>query len=211
MSLIKSMGVPRVKICGITNLEDAMEAVFLGADALGFVFASSQRRIDVFKARDIIQKLPPFVTSVGVFMNQSIEEVRDYARSAGVDAVQLHGTEGSEFPGSLDRYVIKRINIDDNSSPEDIEKFMDSFPAKAFILDPGCGQGNAFSWYRFVGLKCIRPVFIAGGLNPENVRDAVRILKPFGVDVSSGVESSVGKKDPVKMEKFIREAKWISE
>jgi len=205
--MMRSTSVPRVKICGITNLEDAMEAVCFGADALGFVFAPSQRKIDVLKARDIIQKLPPFVASVGVFMNQSLDFVKKTAAVSGIDAVQLHGEEDANFIKDIEIPVIKRIKILDTDTVGKVKDTAARIKVAGYILDPGCGDGDQFKWLNFIELPKQYPIIIAGGLTPENVKKAVNIIKPFGVDVSSGVEKSLGIKDHEKIKKFIMEAK----
>jgi len=198
----------RVKICGITRACDAFESVRLGADAVGFVFAPSPRRMKPQAVRKITEELPPFVTSVGVFMDQGIEEVRSAAEQAGVDIVQLHGNEDADYARSLSLPVIKRIAVHAEAAACDITEAAARYPARAFVLDPGKGDGIPFEWQRFKGMCLPKPFIIAGGLRPGNVADAVRVMRPFGVDVSSGVESEICIKDSEKIKQFIMEATW---
>jgi phosphoribosylanthranilate isomerase len=196
-----------VKICGITNLEDALAAAELGADMLGFVFADSKRRIAPDDARRIAAAVPPYVTLVGVFMNQPVSVVEDVAEHAGLHAVQLHGAESPKFCGRIAarRKVIKRIAVSEGDTAESLDACMEPFPASAFLLDPGAGDGRSFDWRPARGLG--RPFIVAGGLTAENVGQVIRLLRPAAVDVSTGVEREPGIKDRAKMKAFIQEAK----
>jgi phosphoribosylanthranilate isomerase len=197
----------RVKICGITNLEDALAAVKLGADAVGFVFAKSKRRVSPETARSIAEALPPFVTKVGVFMDERIEPVEQIAGYVRLDAVQLHGIESPEYCDRIAgiKKVIKRIDVRADDTTESLEAKMKPYRVSAFLLDPGAGNGKGFDWR--VAKDIRRPIIVAGGLTPENVGEVIRLLDPFGVDVSSGVETETGKKNYGKMKKFIMEAR----
>jgi phosphoribosylanthranilate isomerase len=197
----------RVKICGITNFDDALTAAELGADMLGFVFAESRRRISPETAKRIVETIPPFITTVGVFMNQPVSEVDDVAGLVRLHAVQLHGAESPKACDWLSkkRNVIKRIPVRSGDTAESLEALMAAFRACTFLLDPGAGNGRTFDWRQAKGIG--RPVIVAGGLTPQNVREVVRLLRPAAVDVSSGVEKEPGIKDPEKMKAFILEAR----
>jgi phosphoribosylanthranilate isomerase len=197
----------KIKICGITNAEDAWAAAELGADMLGFVFAESRRRISPEDAGRIVQTLPPFVTPVGVFRNPEEEEVTAAAEASGIRVVQLHGDESPGLCGRLGgRFrVVKRIDVRPGDGALSIIRRMEAYAGTACLIDPGAGDGAAFDWSRFRGIG--RPFWLAGGLNPENVKTAVRTLRPRVVDVSTGVEKAPGLKDRQKMKKFISEAR----
>jgi phosphoribosylanthranilate isomerase len=195
--------VTRVKICGITDFEDARDAVLLGADAIGLNFYSkSPRCIDAARAAAIIDKLPPFVTVVGVFVNHpDPQNLEDFAASIGLHAVQLHGNETPDYCSMIQRVkVIKAFRVDANFRVDTLR----AYGGGTFLLD-GCspGTGQPFQWDLVFGANAFGSIIVAGGLNPENVADAVRALHPFGVDVASGVESKPGKKDYEKMRRFI--------
>lgn len=203
----------RVKICGLTNLDDARAAVDAGADALGFIFFSgSPRHVTHASAARIIAQLPPFVCKVGVFVNESVESIRDIAKQTGIDTIQLHGEETPEFCEKLakDNFkTIKAFRVKDQTSLVSIKNFR----ACAYLLDsyiPGQlgGTGAKFNWDLAIQAQSFgTPIILAGGLIPENIRDAVSKVAPFGVDVSSGVESAPGKKDHAKVRAFISAAR----
>ena len=197
--------VARVKICGITNFKDAMTAVNAGADALGFIFASSPRRIMPADARSIIKALPPFIIKVGVFIDMDRKTIRSIIDQTGLNAVQLHGNEPPagcrEFPVP----AIKRIKIGPGDTRRLIEEKMKAYDVAAFLLDPGTGSGMRFDWTIAQSLN--KNIIIAGGLNVDNVGEAIRLLKPYGVDICSGVEKSKGIKDAAKVKKFIAEVR----
>ncbi len=195
----------RVKICSITNRDDALLAARLGADAIGLIFAESKRRITAEQARDIIRELPQFVTTVGVFMDQPLDFVRETLSVANVHAVQLHGDEPPEYCAAIDRRVIKRIPVKSSDTPDFIRERMIPYHDVDFLLDPGAGDGQIFNWRVTKGLGL--PFILAGGLNPDNVWAAIRMAGPVAVDVSSGVEASIGRKDPDKLKAFIQEVK----
>jgi phosphoribosylanthranilate isomerase len=197
----------RIKICGITRLEDALAAAELGADMLGFVFAESRRGVSPGNAKRISEVLPPHVTTVGVFMDQTVSEVQDIADYVRLQAVQLHGGESPaacEWLGRS-RKVIKRIQARAGDSPESVRERMDAYRSCSFLLDPGAGDGLTFDWRLAQEIR--RPFIVAGGLTVENVSEVVRLLRPLGVDVSTGVERSPGIKDLAKMKAFILEAR----
>jgi phosphoribosylanthranilate isomerase len=198
----------RVKICGITRLEDACLAVQLGAAALGFNFyRPSPRFIEPADARAIIAQLPPFVMSVGVFADEGdADRVAGLANEAGANSVQLHGPKVPALDGALAKYrVIRAVAVGADSSVLD----WSSIHAAAFLLDafdPDLrgGTGKTFDWQIAREAKKYAPVILAGGLTPENVGRAIREVRPYAVDVASGVESVPGKKDPAKLKAFFK-------
>jgi phosphoribosylanthranilate isomerase len=197
--------VTRVKICGITSAEDAAAAVEAGADALGFVFVPGTPRLvhpDV--AERIVKGLPPFVTTVGVFVDQPLEDVLRIAARCTLQAVQLHGEETKAFSRSIPFPVIKAIRVRDARDLAPIA----TYPARAFLLDAfvegqAGGTGTPISWDVARQAKGKVPVILSGGLRPETVAQAVRTVRPYGVDVGSGVEASPGRKDHKKVREFI--------
>ncbi len=195
----------RVKICGITSVEDALAAAAAGADAVGLVFAPSPRRVSPESARDIVAALPPLVTTVGVFVNASpayIRRVRDYC---GLDLVQLHGQEDPATVRALAPRVIKALPVSPRRVPSPHE-----FPGAMLLLDAALpGGGRSFDWSLVRELAGKRPLILAGGLDPENLVRAVETVRPFALDVCSGVETSPGKKDRDKMARFIARARGL--
>lgn len=196
----------RIKICGITSTEDALVAAELGADAIGLVFAPSKRKISPQKAREIVKSLPPFISVIGVFADTPLKEVLEIVEFVQLDAVQLHGDEPPHYCSKIPRKVIKRIDPLEKNLEERVQLFQE---VSAFLFDPGKGDGLTFDWDKISHLNCRK--IIAGGLNPENVATAIIRSKPYGVDVSSGVEIHPGKKDPEKLKKFIQAVKKIQE
>ncbi len=199
----------RVKVCGITNSEDALCAVRLGASALGFVFyKKSPRFIRPEEAGEVIRQIPPFVTKVGVFVNAEADYLREAKDVAGFDAYQFHGDETPEFCATFGENYIKAIRVKDEGSLDAIDLYdTDSFLFDAYSPDAYGGTGENFSWdvlsSRKLGNKF---VILSGGLNSDNVREAIRAVNPYAVDVSSGVESSPGIKDHLKLKRFMEAA-----
>jgi len=196
----------RIKICGITNIPDALYAVELGADALGFIFyQKSPRYITPQAVRVIIDALPPFVTTVGVVVNESIDSVREILATSGCDMAQLHGDETSAYIDALARPAMKCLSI---AGPEDLAPIAQFTNARAIMLDTKVerqsgGTGIAFDWHiARQAQHCGRPIVLAGGLRPENVAEAIRIAQPQAVDISSGIEAEPGKKDHQRMRQF---------
>ena len=183
----------RIKICGLTGREDARLTVEAGADALGLVFADSPRRVTAAMAELIVSELPPLVSAVGVFVDDRTEAIAEIAQSVGLAAVQLHGDESPEDCARLSLRVIKRFTILENETPEMLRARMERYRVSAYLLDPGAGSGRKFDWSLACGLS--GPLIVSGGLTPENVGEAIRMLRPYAVDVSSGVESEPGRKD----------------
>jgi phosphoribosylanthranilate isomerase len=200
----------KVKICGITNISDAIAAVDFGADALGFVFfEGSPRYILPEAAAAIINQLPPFTTTIGVFVDEKPEQVEKIIALTRIDIVQFHGNEP---PGMCDvsRHSIKAIRVKSLESLEPLNNYKDR--VSAFLLDtftPNVlgGTGQIFNWDIAVYAKQFGRIILAGGLTPDNVAEAVKRVRPYGVDVSSGVESKKGEKDHKKMKLFIGRAK----
>jgi len=200
----------KIKICGITNLDDARAAADFGADALGFVFfKNSPRAISPQKAAAIIAKLPVFITTVGVFVDESRTEIQKIVGETGIDIIQLHGDESPESC-LLPRRVIKGVRVKSLESLEPLKRYQGL--VAAFLLDtyasqmPG-GTGQVFNWDIAVEAKNFGRIILAGGLTQENISEAIRRVKPYAVDVSSGVELEKGKKDHTKMKLFIERAK----
>jgi phosphoribosylanthranilate isomerase len=193
---------PKIKICGITRLEDAFLAADFGADALGFIFAPSPRQVVPEIAREIISLLPPFVNSVGVFVDEEQESVREIAAYCKLDLVQLHGNESSGYCKALGLKALKVIRVKDEKSIESMASYRGT--VQGFLLDtyvkglPG-GTGKTFNWELAKQAKKYGPGILSGGLNPDNICEAIEKVKPYGVDVNSGVEASPGIKDPDKL------------
>lgn len=197
-----------VKICGITNNDDARAAVELGADAVGFVFARSTRAITPEQARLIIRHTPPFITTVGVFMDQDIDEIERMCQISGIDVAQLHGDESPSCCRTLNRRVIKRLRVDGSTTNDSLCRAMALYDVGTFLLDPGAGSGKAFDWS--IARNIEQRIIVAGGLDPENISQVIDILHPYGVDVSSGVEKFPGTKDHKKIARFIKEVRRCS-
>ena len=200
----------RVKICGITNLSDAQVAVEAGADALGFNFYDkSPRFVPTATAAEISRALPPFTLRAGVFVNPAEELVRRAIGECGLNLLQFHGDEPPVFCTQFGLMSMKAFRVRDAGSLKELSKY----PTDAWLLDSYSpdtygGTGENFNWTLAIEApKLGKPVFLAGGLTPENVVAAIRQVQPFGVDVSSGVESSPGRKDHAKVRAFINASK----
>lgn len=197
-----------VKICGVTNEDDALFATAMGADAIGFVFAPSRRQVSAGTAREIVRRLPEEVLTVGVFRDQSVQQVIHIAQEARLSAVQLHGHETPEQADEIRPYVSALIIAFAAGDP--MLARVDEFGADAILIDSHSpGSGKAFDWSLAEGAPSNRRLILAGGLNPENVAVGISEVKPWGVDVSTGVEMSghAGRKDPLKVKAFISRAK----
>jgi len=192
-------GRTRIKICGMTELVRAREAVAAGVDALGFIFApASPRRVEPELAREIIAALPPFIDAVGVFVNEEAGVIRDIAQYCGLTLLQLHGDEEPDFCRRMPLRVIKAIRVGEHSSAADLAAYRGC--AGAFLLDTfhenmAGGTGRSFDWQIIARLAPPAPVVLAGGLNPENVEAAIAQVQPFAVDFNSGLETAPGRKD----------------
>ena len=202
----------KVKICGITNLADGRAAAEAGADALGFVFyEQSPRHISVEAASAVIRQLPPLVLKVGVFVNAPEDLVLRAVRECGLNLLQFHGEEPPEYCLQFGLMSMKAFRVRDAASLQ----AMLNYHTEAWLLDayspdkPG-GTGETFQWDLALQAQALgRPIFLAGGLTPENVAEAVRCARPYGVDVSGGVEAVPGKKDHAKVRAFIKAAKAV--
>ncbi len=196
----------RIKICGITNEEDALAATQLGADALGFVFATSPRQVSVEKAREIIGTLPPLVQAVGVFVDEDPEKVAYTATFCHLDLLQFHGNESPSYCGSFDHRVIKAVRLRSSSDLETLSLYRGTVGAillDTYVPNQYGGTGITFDWNMALEARKHGPIILAGGLNPENVAHAVSMVRPYAVDASSGLERSPGVKDHEKMAQFI--------
>lgn len=198
----------RVKICGFTRKQDAIEAALLGVDAVGLVFyPQSPRAVDIIQAQEIVRSLPPFVTVVALFVNERKHRIREVLGKVKIDLIQFHGEEDPASCECFDMPYIKAIAMRDNS---DLEKTAKRYStASALLLDawhPDMkgGTGMRFDWRR-VSAQSNLPIILAGGLSAENAAEAIETVRPFGLDVSSGVESRKGIKDSKKMARFLEE------
>ena len=198
----------RIKICGITNLADAQLAVELGADALGFIFyRQSKRYVAPALAADICAALPPFVTKVGVFVNESEVDIRKTLNDCRLDAVQLHGEESPEFCQRFPVKVIKAIRVRNEDSLRAAADYdVDALLLDTYTAEQHGGTGQKFDWTLARQAKTMLrpPIVLSGGLTPENVGDAICQTEPFAVDVASGVEAELGRKDPEKLRRFFK-------
>jgi len=195
-----------VKICGITSEEDGLLAVAMGADAVGFVFAPSPRQIAVGRARDMAKRLPPEVLTVGVFRDELPVRVVEAVTTAGLRGVQLHGRESVDDAA----YVRERVPVLIKAFPAGsrlLDRAADYRPDAILVDGPAPGSGELFDWSLLDGARRGHRLILAGGLDPGNVADAIAKVQPWGVDVSTGVESAPGRKDPAKVRAFIRAAR----
>jgi phosphoribosylanthranilate isomerase len=195
-----------VKVCGITSEEDALLAVAMGADAVGFVFAPSPRQIAPQKAADIVKRLPAEIVTVGVFRDETRQRVVDVAHASRLRGVQLHGRESS----ADSHWIRQRVSlvIKAFAAGDPLLDTADEYAADAILVDSAApGSGEVFDWSLAEGAPSNRRIILAGGLTPDNVADAIRVVRPWGVDVSSGVESAPGRKDARRIRAFVEAAK----
>jgi phosphoribosylanthranilate isomerase len=206
----------RVKICGITNPDDAAAAVEAGADALGFVlYRKSPRYVEPQVVKAIVASLPPFILPVGVFVNEEPKVVRDLMDVCGLALAQLHGDESAGYCETLGRPVIKAIGLKDRASLLALAEYKGRAQVRGFLLDAFApdthgGTGHMTNWSIAAELAKSMTVILAGGLTPENVAAAIGSVRPYAVDVSTGVEASPGKKDHGKIRAFVQAAKLAS-
>jgi phosphoribosylanthranilate isomerase len=206
----------RTKICGITNIEDARVAVTAGADALGFLlYRKSPRYVDPMIVQQIVAQLPPFILPVGVFVNEEIKIVRDLMDTCGLALAQLHGDESATYCRELRRPVLKALRLKDRSTFVALAEFQARIEVRGFVLDALSeeaygGTGQVVDWGLARQAAQAATVILAGGLTPENVGQALRAVQPYGVDVSSGVEVTPGKKDHEKVRAFLRAVSAVS-
>ncbi len=203
----------KIKICGITNKVDALNASKLGVDMLGFVFyKQSKRYVEPFTAEDIINEMPPSMWKVGVFVDEIEEKVLQIAEYASLNTLQFHGDETPEYCSSFrDKYkVIKAFRLKSKRDLKNINDYdADFYLLDTYKRDSIGGTGATFDWKILKDFEILKPTILSGGLNPKNVTRAIKEFSPYGVDVSTGVETSPGKKDFVLMRKFIEKARKI--
>lgn len=206
----------KVKVCGITNAEDARAAVEAGADALGFIFyAKSPRYVVPAVAARIIADLPPLVTLVGVFVNEEPATVRSIMDACGLAIAQLHGDENAAYCHDLSRPAMKALRLKDRGSLLALAEYQGRGGVRGFVLDRFSeaaygGTGLITNWALAAEVAKSTRVLLAGGLTPDNVREAISTVRPYGVDVSSGVESAPGKKDHAKIFAFLDAVRVVS-
>jgi phosphoribosylanthranilate isomerase len=195
-----------VKICGITNEDDALLATALDADALGFVFAPSPRQVHPEVARDIVRRLPREIHTIGVFRNERPERIVEIVNRAGLHGVQMHGHEPPaevEWVRKRVQFVIRAYSAGDSALAEASQSAADII----LVDSPDPGSGKVFDWRLAEGAPRGKRILLAGGLTPENVGEAIKLVRPWGVDVSTGVEQKPGRKDPAKLRRFVEAAR----
>lgn len=206
----------KVKICGITNPDDAAAAVEAGADALGFIcYRKSPRYVEAEEIKRIVAGLPPFVLTVGVFVNEESKAVRDVMDACGLAIAQLHGDETAGYCETLGRPVLRALRLQNRSSLLQLAEYRGRAGVRGFVVDAFSkemygGTGQVVDWELAAEVARAAPIVLAGGLVAENVEEAIRKVRPYGVDVSSGVEGSPGRKDHRKLAAFVRAAKLVS-
>lgn len=206
----------KVKVCGITNAEDASAAVEAGADALGFIFyEQSPRYVVPAVASRIIAELPPLVLPVGVFVNEGMATVRSIMDKCGLAMAQLHGDESASYCRELSRPAMKALRLKDRGSLLALAEYQGRGGVRGFVLDSFSeiaygGTGQVTDWTLAAEVAKSTPILLAGGLTPDNVAQAVRTVRPYGVDVSSGVESAPGKKEHAKLRAFVEAVRVVS-
>jgi phosphoribosylanthranilate isomerase len=207
----------KVKICGITNPLDAQSAVEAGADALGFLcYRQSPRYVGPDTIRRIVADLPPFILAVGVFVDEEPKVIRDVMDACGLAIAQLHGDESAAYCEALGRPVLRAIRLRDRDSLLQLAEYRGRAAVRGFVVDAYAkesygGTGQVVDWNLAAEAARAVPLLLAGGLTPKNVSEAIRKVRPYGVDVSSGVEISPGKKDHEKLRAFVRAAKLESQ
>lgn len=203
----------KIKICGITNKQDAVAAAELGVDMMGFVFyPKSKRYIDPVIAEDIINELPAGIEKVGVFVDAPKEDIIRIAEDARLTMFQFHGNETPDFCGLFrDRHkIIKAFRLKTEKDLEKINDYnVDFVLLDTYKADLKGGTGTVFNWKMLEGFEILRPMILSGGLNPDNVSAAISQVAPYGVDVSSGIESAPGKKDIILMKKFVENVRKV--
>lgn len=205
----------RIKVCGITEPEDARVAVAAGADGLGFIFVpQSPRHIDPDMVRKITRELPPLVDAVGVFVDEEMEVVEEIMQYCCLSFIQLHGSETPEYCEKISCRVMKSFSIGTGTKNEDFAPYAEAvsgFLLDTYHKDMAGGTGLTFDWQLLEHIKPPGPFVLAGGLTPDNVGDAIRQVKPFAVDVNSGVEYQPGRKDPDKLSSFVHAVRKADE
>lgn len=207
----------RVKICGITNEQDALWAANLGVDFIGLNFyKGSERKVSLDMAEKIVNQLPPFIKTVGIFVDEDLKTLKKIAAKCHLNMVQLHGNESPQYCSEIyvpqgEIKVMKAFRIQDENSLVNIPEyanFSDYYLLDTYIAEQVGGTGQTFNWELAVKAKTLgKPIFLSGGLTPDNVKEAVEKVKPFAVDVASGVEKTPRRKDYDKMKDFIQKAR----
>ncbi|NPV26636.1 MAG: phosphoribosylanthranilate isomerase [Firmicutes bacterium] len=201
----------RVKICGISTIEEALAAVDAGAHALGFVFAASPRQVTPVIVRRIVRELPPLISKVGVFVNAGQETVAEIADYCHLDVLQFHGEETPEDCQGWRQPVIKAFRVKDRSFLKELPKYrVAAYLLDAFVPGKMGGTGTSFNWELAREAKRHGPIILAGGIKRENVVQALRVVEPFAIDVSSGVETG-GRKDPQKIMSLMAEVRRVND
>ena len=204
----------KIKVCGMTNQEDARMAVALGVDALGFIFARSPRRVEPEDARRIIGTLPVFVKTVGVFVNENPDRMRQVMDFCGIDLAQLHGDETPDVCEAMMPRVLKAIRVKNTLRPSDVQAFRGR--VRGVVLDTHSerlwgGTGRPFDWGLVHGISGMGiPIVLSGGLGPDNISKAIGIARPHAVDINSGVEEHPGKKSPLLMKRVMEKIRRTS-
>ena len=206
----------KVKVCGITNAEDAWAAVEAGADALGFIFyEQSPSYVVPAVASRIIAELPPLIVTVGVFVNEGMATIRSIMDTCGLAMAQLHGDENASYCHELSRPSMKALRLKDRGSLLALAEYQGRGGVRGFVLDTFSeltygGTGQVTDWALAADVAKSTRILLAGGLTPDNVTEAIRAVRPYGVDVSSGVEAAPGKKDPAKIRAFLEAVRVVS-
>jgi phosphoribosylanthranilate isomerase len=201
----------RIKACGITRLEDALTAVAFGVDGLGFIFSrKSLRYITPEQARDIIRHIPPFISTVGVFVDEEATVVDEIAQYCGLSLVQLHGDEAPAYCRKLSAQAIKAFRVGPDFDAEMLipyKEIVRSYLLDTYHKDVAGGTGQTFDWNLIQNIETKVPIILAGGMNPDNIMAAIEQVGPYAVDVNSGVESAPGLKDAAKLQKFVAQVR----
>ncbi len=196
----------KVKVCGITNKDDALKVAYYGASAVGFIFhKKSPRYVSPSRAKKIIAELPPFIIPVGVFVNLSEKAINDICRFTKINTIQLHGDESAAFCKRMKKNykVIKVFRVDEFFDINMVKKFdVDAYLFDTFVPDVHGGTGKVFNWDLIKGQKLDKPVILSGGLKSDNIQKAIKEVSPYAIDVSSGLEKSPGIKDARKIRTF---------
>lgn len=200
-------GRTRIKICGMTDKNEVSHAIACGVDALGFIFfQKSPRNIEPDRAREIIESFPPFIDAVGVFVNEAPEVVAEIVKYCRLSTVQLHGSESPEYCRQIPGRIVKAFQIAPGLTPDDLgvyEDVVSGFLLDTFHKEVRGGTGETFDWSRVDKLHPRKPIILAGGITPDNVAEAIRQVKPYGIDANSGLETAPGRKDISKITRLI--------
>ncbi|GIN92708.1 phosphoribosylanthranilate isomerase [Siminovitchia terrae] len=202
----------RIKFCGLTDKHSAKTAVEAGADAIGFVFAASKREVTPEQAKEIIESLPPYVSTVGVFVDETLDRINEIAEYCQLDMLQLHGSETPEYCHHIKRPAVKAIKVrkaSDLDQAAAYKQVVRGLLLDAYVEGASGGTGHTFPWEYAAKARGMDPIVLAGGLRADNVEEAIIKISPFAVDVSSGIESD-GVKDPRKMIEFVQRVRNVS-